>query len=297
MGSVQLGRTGITVARLGLGAAPLGDVMGPVSDAMAEAILHAVAREAPVLVDTAPFYGLGLSEVRVGRGLSGIPRNAVVLSTKVGRLIRDGAIVEDYSYDGALRSIDESLTRLGQSRIDIVHVHDPDHQFDAAMTGAFRALHRLRDDGTIGAVSAGMNQWQMLSRFVTLGVVDCVLLAGRYTLLDQSAAGFLDQCQAAGVGVILGGVFNSGLLADPQGNPSYDYAPAAPDLITRALTLQQVTARHGVPLATAALQFPFRHPAVTTVVTGVRTVGEWHTNLAALTTHAPDAMWSDLAVI
>jgi D-threo-aldose 1-dehydrogenase len=297
MTTVHLGRTGIAVARLGLGAAPLGDVMGPVSDAMAEAILHEVAREAPVLVDTAPFYGLGLSEMRVGRGLSGIPRSAVVLSTKVGRLIRDGAIVEDYSYDGALRSIDESLTRLGQTRIDIVHVHDPDDHFDAAMTGAFRALHRLRDEEAIGAVSAGMNQWQMLSRFVSEGVVDCVLLAGRYTLLEQGAAGFLDQCQAAGVGVILGGVFNSGLLADPQGNPSYNYAPAAPDLIARALTLQEIAARHGVPIATAALQFPFRHPGVTTVITGVRSVDEWNANRAALSTPCPDALWSELAAI
>ncbi len=295
-GNATLGRTGIRVARIGLGAAPLGSVMGPVSDSEAEAVMGEVTKTPDVLIDTAPFYGMGLSERRVGRALAGLPPGTGVLSTKVGRLIRDGAYVEDYSYDGVMRSFEDSLERLGGRAIDIAHVHDPDNHFETAMTGAFRALHHLKDTGTIRAVSAGMNQWQMLGRFIDEGVVDCVLLAGRITLLDQSAesGGFLAKCAATGTGLIVGGVFNSGILADPDNTPRYDYAPASPAQITRARALRDRCAAQDITLRAAAIQYPLRHPAVSTLILGVESRSEWQDNREMAKVLIPPDLWEQL---
>ncbi len=294
--TVSLGRTGIRVARIGLGAAPLGNVMGPVTDAEAAAVMAKVLTTPDVIVDTAPFYGHGLSERRVGTALAAGKNTSCVLSTKVGRLIRDGATVEDYSHDGVMRSFEESLDRLGGRPIDIVHVHDPDHQPDDVLKGVFTALQSLKDQCVIQAVSAGMNQWQMLSRFIDGGVVDCVLVAGRHTLLDHSAdrGGFLAKCADAGVGLIVGGVFNSGILADPGGSPSFDYRPAHPDIIARARRIKSICDRLAVPLRAAAIQFPLLHPAVSAVILGVRSVDEWTDNQAMARHPIPSDLWSDL---
>jgi D-threo-aldose 1-dehydrogenase len=194
-----------------------------------------------------------------------------------------------------LRGVEESLARLGVSRIDVLHVHDPDAHEAEAIEGAFRALACLREQRVIGAVSAGMNQSAMLARFVERGLVDCVLLAGRYTLLDQSALlDLLPKAEVAGVAVILGGVFNSGLLADPRPGVPYDYAPAPPALLARARTLAAICERHGVPLGAAALQFSAAHPAVVSVLVGARSPAEVEQALRWFAQPIPPELWPAL---
>jgi D-threo-aldose 1-dehydrogenase len=240
------------------------------------------------------------------------PRDEFVLSTKVGRLLREppadatlDTIFVDapqldpvfaYSRDAVLRSIDESLTRLGLDRIDIVHVHDPDDHEDEALAGAFPTLIELRDQGVIGAVGCGMNQWQMLDRFVDRVDLDCVLLAGRYSLLDRSGAEvLLPHCAERGVDVVLGGVFNSGLLADPHHNTTYDYVSAPDALVARARAMARACSERGVSLTAAALQFALRHPAVSAVVVGARSAAEVRVDVAAATAPIPDDLWDTLA--
>lgn len=294
---VALGRTSLTVPRLSLGTAPLAH--DEVTPEAAQGAFDAALETAPMLVDTAPFYTIGVAEQRVGAGIAG-KRDRVVLSTKVGRLIRPDAdgkpsIHEDYSYDGAMRSLEESMVRLGADHIDVVHIHDADHNFDAALAGAFKALDRLRADGTIKAVSAGMNQWQMLSRFMDHAQFDCFLLAGRHTLLERTAeAEFFPKVLAAGVGIILGGVFNSGVLANPHPGATHNYQTVPPVILARVLELDAICARHGVPLKAAALQFPLRNPAVTTCLVGVHSAAEWRENVALMQLPIPDALWDEL---
>ena len=291
-GRRRLGRRGPEVTRLGLGTAPLGNLFSTVSDADADATVNAAWDAGIRFFDTAPLYGHGLAERRLGRALSGRPRDEYVIATKVGRLLRPstGALpptiftdvpdlepVFAYSRDDTLRSIDESLERLGLDRVDVVHVHDPDDHEADAMTGAFPALIELRDQGVIGAVGAGMNQCEMLDRFVRRVDLDCVLLAGRYTLLDHTGAdALLPRCAERNVGVVIGGVFNSGLLADPDANLTYDYVPASEGLRARARELREIARAGGVTLGAAALQFAMAHPAVTSVVVGARTAKEVH---------------------
>jgi D-threo-aldose 1-dehydrogenase len=258
--------------------------------------------------DTAPQYGHGLAETRLGRALAGRPRDEVVVASKVGRLLRhvsprpatifrdipDVDPVFDFSRDGVLRSIEESLTRLGLDRLDVVHVHDPDdHEIEASST-AFPTLIELREQGVIGRVGCGMNQAEMLSRFVVQVDLDCVLLAGRYSLLDRRGAVLLDQCAAHGVEVIIGGVFNSGLLATPEVGATFDYAAAPAELVERARVLQAVCAEHGVALPAAAVQFAMRHPAVRTVLVGARSAAEITADVAYATAALPDELWPAL---
>jgi D-threo-aldose 1-dehydrogenase len=262
------------------------------------------------LFDTAPLYGHGVSERRVGAALAGRRRGDFVVSTKVGRLLvpddgpppptifRDVPAVHpvfDFSEAGVLRSLHESLGRLGLDRADVVHVHDPDDHADEALAGAFPVLRRLRDEGVIGAVGAGMNQAPMLARFVREAGVDCVLLAGRYSLLDQSGlTELLPLCQRDDVAVIAAGVFNSGLLADPRPGATYDYAAAPAELVARARRLDETCKRHDVPLRAAAIQFPLGHPAVRTVLVGARTAAEMAVNAALMDVPIPTALWDDL---
>lgn len=259
----------------------------------------AVTASAPVLVDTAPYYGVGLAETRVGMGIAG-RRDRVVLSTKVGRLVRPDAngnpmIVEDYSYDGAMRSLEESMRRMGTDRIDVVHIHDPDSNFETALSGAFKALDELRSDGTIRAVSAGMNQFEMLSRFMDYADFDCFLLAGRYTLLERMAEqDFLPKVQAAGIGIILGGVFNSGVLADPRPGATYNYVPVPHTVLEHARRLDSICAAHGVPLKAASLQFPLRHPAVSAILVGIETADQWSENQHLLRLPISDELWQQI---
>jgi D-threo-aldose 1-dehydrogenase len=254
--------------------------------------------------DTAPLYGSGLSERRLGAALRGRPRDEYVLSTKVGRLLAPGepsplfpgappaAAVFDFSADGVRRSLAESLERLGLDRVDIVLIHDPDDHLGQALAEAYPALEELRSQGVVRRIGVGMNQWQALARFVRETDVDCVLVAGRYTLLDRSAIDeLLPLCEARGCGVFAGGVFNSGLLA---GGATFDYQPASRERVARARELAATCERWGVPLKAAALQFPLRHPAVESVLVGCRTAAEVDEDLALLDVPIPAALWADL---
>jgi D-threo-aldose 1-dehydrogenase len=305
---MKLGATAVRVTRLGLGCAPLANLYEASSDAQAIATVDAAWDAGIRFFDTAPLYGHGLSERRLGAALRRRERGSYVLASKVGRLLRPGVDpttvfadvpavrpVFDFSYDGALRSIEESLERLGLDRLDVVHVHDPDEHEAEATSGAFRALRRLRDEGVIGAVGAGMNQSAMLTRFVERGLVDCVLIAGRLSLLDDSARrDLLPAAQRHGVAVIAAGVFNSGLLAAPRPGATYDYAPAAPALIEHARRLEAICARFGVSLRAAALQLPTRHPAVTCVLAGARSPSEIADSAAQLAREVPEELWTEL---
>ncbi len=300
------------MTRLGLGCAPLGNLFQAVADDDAVATVDAAWDAGWRLFDTAPLYGHGLSERRLGAALAGRPRDEYVLSTKVGRLLRPpaaGSTVETifvdapdldpvfaYSRDAVLRSIDESLERLGVDRIDVVHVHDPDDHEQAALDGAFPALIELREQGVVGAIGCGMNQWQMLDRFVDRVDLDCVLLAGRYTLLDPSGSDeLLPHCLDRGVGVVIGGVFNSGLLAAPDERATYDYASAPIHLVAQARAMAQVCTAHGVSLTAAALQFALAHPAVTSVLVGARSAAEVHSDATAAAAALTDDLWAELA--
>ncbi|HLW60988.1 MAG TPA: aldo/keto reductase [bacterium] len=313
---VLLGRTRLTVTRLGLGTAPLGGLFEAVADRRAHATVERAYETGLRFFDTAPLYGYGLAEQRIGHVLRGKPRGEYVLSTKVGRLLRAGAPPDltqfdrgkpfyqgtpdvspifDFSYDGVMRSIEESLTRLELDRVDILHIHDPDAHYPEACGGAYRALDHLRREGTIAAVGAGMNQAELLERFVREVDLDCVLVAGRYTLLDQAAlGGLLPACRARQVAVIVGGVYNSGILADPRMGATFDYVPAPPGLVAKAQHIHAICQRHGVPLKAAALQFPFGHPAVSAVLIGCRSSAEVDENIQCLRYPIPAALWENL---
>ena len=255
--------------------------------------------------------------MRLGAGLAGRPRDEYVLSTKVGRLLRadappnpddfgpdglpfdkgtpDVATVYDYSRDGVLTSIEESLARLGKDRLDIVYVHDPDNYVAEALAGAFPALIELREQGVISAVGAGMNQTAALETFARETDPDLFLLAGRYTLLEQGALDtFLPLCAERGIAVVAGGAYNSGLLADPNPGTHYNYLPAPRPLIDRAQQLRAVCTRHGVPLKAAAIQFPVAHPVVAAVLTGARRDTELSENIALFDLPIPAELWDDL---
>jgi D-threo-aldose 1-dehydrogenase len=306
----MVGHTGVEVSRLGLGTAPLGGLYAPVAEAEAVAVVRRALHLGLRLVDTAPYYGYGLSEERTGRGLAGAPRGSFTMSTKVGRLIREGGeqdragaipfwkeerpvgYVWDHSADGVRRSLEESLERLGLQRVDILLVHDPEEHIAEAL-GACEAVCALRDEGLIGAAGVGMNE--PLVQFVRETDVDCILLAGRYTLLDQSSLEeFLPHCAERGVAVIAGGVFNSGVLADPAPGAMFDYEPAAPAVVERARQLQAVCARYDVPLPAAALRFPFGQRAVAAALTGCRSVGELEQNVRLFEHHVPADLWAEL---
>ncbi|MFI1092532.1 aldo/keto reductase [Streptomyces sp. NPDC020917] len=295
VGEGVLGRTGLAVGRLGLGCAPLGNLYEPVSEQDAEGTVRAALTGGMRQFDTAPRYGNGVSEARLGRLLAGVPRSQFVVATKVGYHVTESSVEPDFSYDGTMRCLERSMARLGVDRVDIAHVHDPDDHEQEALTGAFRALVDLREQGVVSAVGAGMNQSEMLERIVARVDVDCVLLAGRYTLLDQGAlAGLLPACEARGVGVILGGVYNSGLLADPHPGAKYDYRTVPPDRLATALAIQEICARHGVPMKAAALRFALAHPAVSTLVVGARTAEEVRENLAMAEAAVPCEFWTEL---
>jgi aryl-alcohol dehydrogenase-like predicted oxidoreductase len=306
---VPLGRARLQVTRLGLGAAPLGGLYSAVGDERAVATVDRAWELGLRWFDTAPLYGSGLSERRLGRALRGRARDDYVLATKVGRLLVPGgadgqeiwgeaadlAPTFDFSAPAARRSLAESLDRLGLDRVDVLHVHDPDAHAAQALAGALPELLRLRAEGSISAVGVGMNQTSVLAELVRAADVDCVLLAGRYTLLDQSGLGeLLPLCASRGVAVIAGGVFNSGLLADPRPGARFDYRPADADRLAPALALQEACDRHGVPLAAAALQFPLGHPAVATVVAGARSPEEMATDVELFDLEIPGALWADL---
>jgi D-threo-aldose 1-dehydrogenase len=298
------------VTRLGLGTAPLAGLFEEVPEPQALAVIERSWDAGMRFYDTAPLYGHGLAERRVGNVLREKPRDEFTLASKVGRLLRADAPPEpgqafrgtppvnpvfDFSYDGVMRSVEESLERLGLDRIDILHIHDPDHHYSEALEGAYKALDKLRSDGVISAVGAGMNQAEMLTRFAREANFDCFLLAGRYTLLDQVALKeLLPLCLEKGVAIIAGGVYNSGILADPKPGAHYNYEAAPPELLERAQRIHAVCARHGVPIKAAAIQFPLGHPAVTCVVVGCRSVAQLDESIAMFEIEIPPAMWAEL---
>ncbi len=307
-----LGARGPAATALGLGCAAIGNMFTGVSDDDARATVDAAWDAGIRYFDTAPLYGHGASERRLGRALRTRSRDDYLLSTKVGRVLRptgpersatiftDVGDLEpefDFSRDGIMRSFEESLERLGTDRIDVALVHDPDDHEDDALRHAFPTLLQLRDEGVVAAVGCGMNQTAMLERFVARIDVDCVLLAGRYSLLDRSGTELLAQCAARRVGVILGGVFNTGVLADPDVHPTYDYAAASPAVLERARYLRALCEAHGISLGAAALQFAMRHPAVTTVLVGARSSAEVDLDVAYAATSIDDDVFADLETL
>ena len=327
--------------------------MGLIEDDEARAIVDTAYRLGVRLIDTAPQYGAGLAERRVGEAIASYPRDEVVLATKVGRLLRRVSTARkvvhvldqsirgpergpaligrhaarlgrrligrdptyplgfpfdrgderaldayfDFSYDGVMRSVEESLTRLGVDRVDILYIHDPDHHYQQARDGAFRALDQLRREGSVRAIGVGMNQSAMLARFAEEADFDCFLLAGRYTLLDQSGMrDLLPIAARRGMTVNVGGVFNSGILANPQPGASYNYRAVGTNAepLQRAVRIREVCERHDVPIAAAALQFPLGHPSVGAVLAGIRSSAELVENVANFTRTIPPDLWREL---
>jgi D-threo-aldose 1-dehydrogenase len=325
----RLGRSPVHVTELSFGGAAIGNLFAEVSEQDARAAVDAAWAGGIRTFDTAPHYGLGLSERRLGDALRHRPRDEYAISTKVGRLLElaadshagpvaagngpaadgqpggdpEGFAVParyvrrfDFSADGVTRSLEESLARLGLDRVDIALIHDPDEHAEQAFREAYPALEKLRAAGVVRAIGAGMNQAEMLTRFVTDTDVDVVLVAGRYTLLDQSAAAqLLPAAQRRGVSVIAGGVFNSGLLAAPVAGATYDYQAAPAGLIERAGRLQEACARFGVPLRAAAARFPLTSPAVASVLIGARNAAEITDALRLRALDIPDALWDAVA--
>jgi D-threo-aldose 1-dehydrogenase len=308
---VKFRKRDLCVSQLVFGGAPIGGLYETVGEGQAQETLEAAWAAGIRAYDTAPHYGVGLSEQRIGRFLAGRPRGEYVLSTKVGRRLVPAAgpvegvddfygtpkltRVRDYSRDGVLATLEDSLRRLGVDQVDIALIHDPDDYAQEALDGAYAALDQLRSEGVVRAVGVGMNQAPVLEWFVKRADLDCVLVAGRYSLLDTRAAERLfPACQEGGVAVLAAGIFNSGILADPRPGATYDYAPALAGLLERVQRIRAVCERHGVPLGAAATQFVLRHPAVTALVVGARSAAEITEDVSYLDTAVPDELFAEL---
>jgi D-threo-aldose 1-dehydrogenase len=304
----------VSLTEIGFGAAVIGNLYQETSDQDAEEAVEAAWQAGIRCFDTAPHYGLGLSERRLGRSLAGFPRDEFVLSSKVGRVLvpnlhptgRDpeGFAVpdqlrreRDYSRNGVVRSIDTTLARTGLDRLDVVYVHDPDDHWQQAADEAIPALADLRSQGVLRAIGVGMNQSGMLARFLRETPVDVVMLAGRYTLLEQDALDdVLATATTADKSVVAVGVFNSGILAQqrPGLGAKYNYQDAAPEIITRANQIADICEQHGISLPAAAIAFPLAHPCVVNVTLGMRSAAEVHRNVNLYDSRVPPGLWSDL---
>jgi len=320
----RLDNGGVTFTELGFGSAPLGNIFKAITEAEAQATLAAAWETGVRYLDTAPLYGLGLAETRYNHFLRDKPREDYILSTKIGRLLevcapedRTGigmffdtpnrSEVFDYTYDGVMRSLEDSLERLGVDSVDILFAHDlcvfthgskaeSDRRIDQFMLSGYDAMIRLRDEGVVKAIGAGVNEWQVCQTLAERGDMDLFLLAGRYTLLEQEALdSFLPLCEARGIGIVLGGPYNSGILATgPTEGATYNYTPAAPDVLDRVGRIEKVCQSHGTPLIAAALQFPLHHPSVVSVIPGAQSADQARGNLEVFEAPIPDALWSDL---
>lgn len=303
---VEIGRTGLYVSRLGLGgvalsgAAPATDPHRTTLETEAIALIHRSLALGLNYLDTAPMYGVGYSERRYGQALHGLACDSYVLSTKVGRMlppIEPGSAQLtwefDFSRQGVLRSFEASLERLGLDRVDILYIHDPDNHYLQALTQAFPVLMELRAQGRVTAIGVGMNQWEMELQFAKEGNFDCFLLAGRYTLLDQTALPeFLPYCVEKHIGVVAGGPYNSGILAvGPREGATFNYRAASAEMMEKARRINAVCARHQVPLKAAALQFILAHPAIVSVIPGARSVAEVEDNVRMVEYPIPSALW------
>lgn len=319
-----LGKSGLEVTMLGFGGVPLGNLYRPCTDEEAHATLRAAYDAGIRLIDTAPFYGFGMSEHRIGGIMRELPRDSWVLSTKIGRVLRPakepekldgGTFVEvapfeprfDYSYDGVMRSVEDSLQRLATNRIDILLIHDCDvwthgseeayrARFKEVMDRGYKALDELRAAGAVKAIGVGVNEVQVCLDFARAGDFDCFLLAGRYTLLEQGGLDeLLPLCARRDISLIIGGPYNSGILATgATPGATYDYKPAPPEIMEKVKRIEAVCARHDVPLASAALQFPLGHPQVATMIPGARSPQEVRQNVATFTSPIPADLWAEL---
>ncbi len=336
----RIGKTERYLPILGLGANPLGGLYEPIPYEDVKSTIDAALNAGVRFFDLAPVYGYGNAEKNVGKALGGHPRDELFVSTKVGRLLldpddpaspadREDVMVLwegeqlykgtdavrpyfDFSRDGVMRSLEDSLKRTGLDRFDAIHIHDPDLFPDEAIDGAFRALSDLKDEGIIGAIGCGMNQWEMLADFANRAPFDCFLLAGRYSLLDQSALPeLLPVCERNNISLIIGGVYNSGILSHPDPgsiggvssksdaigswteNVTFNYVPAPPEIIERAGAMKRICDAHGTSLKAVAIQFPLHHPAVASVLMGPRTPEHVTDNIAAFSAPVPDALWAD----
>ena len=314
----QIGRTKLRVSTLGLGTATMGGSRIPIARADGEAIVTAAWDAGVRYFDTAPFYGVGAAEHRVGDALREQDRDSWVLSTKVGRLLRpktdnapspDGRlspmpfkVVYDYTYNGIMRSVEDSFQRLGLARIDILYVHDIGvYQHGPELNAVYlpqlrdsgyKALEQLRSSGVVSAIGLGVNEKEVLIDALGFGDWDAFLLAGRYTLLEQGPLdNLIPMCVERGTSLVIGGPLNSGILA---GRDTWNYDTAPPDVVARVQKLAAICKAHGVPLAAAALQFPLAHPAVAAVIPGPRNAAEFNENLPLFTMKIPPSLWSDL---
>lgn len=317
----KLGRTGLEVTALGFGSAPLGDIYEALDDQTAIDTVATAAQLGITLFDTAPQYGQGIAEHRIGTALRRRPKGSFVLSTKVGRLLTPAPqgrtkssrfvgglefnLTHDYTYDATMRSLEQSLHRLGLPKVDVALIHDADAwthkeageaRYKEAMSGAYKALSKLRDEGVIKGIGLGLNDPVYMARYLRDGDFDCLLMAGRYSILEQPAlAEVLPLALQKNVGVMLGGVFNSGILATgPVEGARYNYAPAPPEILDKVRRIERVCKAHGVALPTAAMHFSLGHPAVSSLVLGAVKPDEVRANVAAMATKVPAGLWSDL---
>ena len=314
----KLPRRAVWLSGMGLGCAQLGGLYQAVGDADARAIVDAAWDLGIRYFDTAPYYGYTLSERRLGAALRARPRDSYVLSTKVGRVMRPDPGVRpgesgwaeplpfrphfDYSYDGVMRSHEDSLQRLGTDRVDILYVHDigrathgelhAHHWAQLTLGGGFRALTQLRDQGAVGAIGLGVNEWEAVADAMEVCDLDCALLAGRYTLLEQASLPLLDRCAQRGVGIVIGGPFNSGVLA---GTMKFNYEDAPAHIVERVDAIAAVCAGADAPIQAAALQFPMAHPAVVSCIPGAQSVAQLRQNAQWFAQPLPAALWQALA--
>ena len=306
-------RTGVEVSRLSLGTAALGGLYTSVSDADCTNTILTAIDNGINFIDTAPHYGKGTSEVRIGKALAGRDRSTFVIATKIGRLLvpsttdideffmdADNTVERkfDFSASGVRQSLEGSLERLGLDSVEILFIHDPDANADEAILEAYPELDRMRSEGIIKAIGVGMNQCETPTRVIKETDIDMVLIAGRYSLLDQKALeGLLPVALERNVDIIAAGVFNSGILANPVKGATYDYVPASDELLAKAVRIREVLDGHGVSLTSAALQFPLRHPAVKSVLVGCRSAAEVATNIAEFDKTIENKVWEDLVSV
>ena len=311
---VGIGRTDLRVTRLGFGAVPLGGLYKDVSEDEAGATVRRPLELGINYFDTAPISGRGKSEIRLGRELAGVIRDSIVVATKVGYTLvpedggRDSKVfhrfdnvpplrpIFDYSYDGIMKTFEGSLQRLNHSRVDILNIHDPDYDWKEAIEIAYPTIHKLRSEGVVRAIGVGMTQAEMLARFAREGDFDCLLLAGRYTLIDHTGLReLLPICEQRSISVIIGGPYNSGILATgARPGATYDYVEASPAVKERVTAIEAVCGRHNVPLKAAALQFPMAHPAVAAIIPGARCAAEVEENFRMTSMAIPDDFWEEL---
>lgn len=317
-----IGNTGMAINTLGFGCAPLGNLYHPISDYDATELLNNAWEAGFRYYDTAPHYGQGLSERRMGDLLRPRSNEPYVLSSKVGRLLKPAGYVKerhgfhspmpfdityDYSYDGVMRSYEDSLQRLGLDRIDILYMHDigrmthgdvNDHHFPISMKGGYKAMEELRRQGLIKAIGLGVNEYQVCEAALDYGDWDCFLLAGRYTLLEQESLNtFLPKCQQRNCSIIIGGAYNSGILATgtkAEETPYYDYAPAPQSIIDKVSKLEVLCQQYQLPLPAVALQFPLAHPAVASVIPGMGSTHRVAQTIALFNTSIPTEFWTAL---